>query len=287
MRPTSVEIKKMTLGDVEDAMQLVLSEGWNQTKDDWDLLINGSQNICLVAKIEGKLVATATAMNYSNKVAWIGMVLVSKENRGKGMSKVLLNSLFEGLKSCQSIKLDATPAGQSVYEKVGFVDEYLIDRMVNTSFNNDLPKLNGQLARKIQEDDIPAIIEFDKQVFGVDRTQLIRTMVSKYPNKSWVLEQNNTITGFILGRKGNKYHQIGPLSADSLADAKILMTQVLENLKGQPIIIDVLDDKGECAEWLSSIGFVKQRDFSRMYKGDNLYYGNTLCQYLICGPEFG
>lgn len=283
----SLTIRKLLAEDIEMAMELVLAESWNQTKEDWELLINNSQNICLAAEIGGKLVATATAINYSNKVAWIGMVLVNKENRGKGISKVLLNALFEGLKYCQSIKLDATPAGQPVYKKVGFVDEYLINRMGNTSFNSNLPQLNAQLARKIREDDIPAIIEFDKQVFGADRTQLIHAMISNYPDKSWVLEQNNVISGFILGRKGNKYHQIGPLSAQSITAVKILMSQALKDLKGQALVIDVLDDKGEFIEWLNSVGFAKQRDFSRMYKGNNLYTGNTTFQYLICGPELG
>jgi GNAT superfamily N-acetyltransferase len=283
----SLKIRKLLPEDIEKAMELVRAEGWNQTSDDWNLLIEGALNICLAAEISGKLVATATAINYSNKVAWIGMVLVNKENRGKGISKVLLNALFESLKSCESIKLDATPAGQPVYKKVGFTNEYLIDRMVNTSFNTDLPQLPGSLVRKIQENDIPAIIEFDKHVFGADRTQLIHALVSNNPNSSWILEQNNTITGFILGRTGNKYQQIGPLSAQSLSDVKILMCKVLSSLKGQAIVIDVLDDKSETTEWLTSIGFEKQRDFTRMYKGENLYAGNILFQYLICGPDLG
>lgn len=279
--------RRLLPGDIEKAINLVLSEGWNQTQEDWNLLIKGSENICLAAEVEGKLVATATAINYENKVAWIGMVLVNKKNRGKGISKILLNSLFDKLKSCQSIKLDATPAGQPVYKKVGFIDEHLINRMTNTFFNSDLLQHSGIKAKRIQRKDIQAIIEFDKYVFGVNRTQLIQSLTEDYSEKCWVLKRNNNLVGFILGREGNKYHQIGPLSAGSLEDAKILITQVLRDLKGQSIIIDVLDDKKEYSEWLNTIGFVKQRDFTRMFKGNNLHHGDTLCQYLICGPEFG
>ncbi len=281
------KVRKLLSEDADKAMGLVLAEGWNQTKDDWDLLINGSQNICLAAEIAGKLVATATAINYSNEVAWIGMVLVNKEYRGRGISKILLNSLFEGLKSCQSIKLDATPAGQPVYKKLGFIDEHLIHRMIRTSFNGDLPKSVETGLKRIQKDDIQALIEFDNQVFGANRTQLIQSLTENYVEKGWVLKHNHKIAGFILGRKGNKYHQIGPLSGQSLADVKIMMTQVLNHLKGQAVVIDVLDDKKEFIEWLSSIGFVKQRSFTRMYKGDNQYSGNIRFQYLIGGPELG
>jgi len=40
-------------------------------------------------------------------------------------------------------------------------------------------------------------------------------------------------------------------------------------------------------EWLSSIGFIEQRHFIRMYKKENTLPGKTSNQYLICGPEFG
>jgi len=282
-----LKIRKLLTKDIDKAMELVWAESWNQTCNDWNMFIEGALNICLAAEICGKLVATATAINYSNKVAWIGMVLVNKENRGKGISIVLLNALFKELKSCPSIKLDATPAGQHVYKKIGFVDEYLINRMVNISLNTELPKYKGQIAQKIQDSDIPAIIEFDKQVFGANRTQLISKLIRNSPDKSWVIKQNKTITGFVLGRKGNKYYQIGPLSAQSLSDVKILMSQVISSLKGQAVVLDVLDDKRKFNEWLTLIGFVKQRDFLRMYKGSNLYPGNNNAKYLISGPELG
>jgi hypothetical protein len=47
------------------------AEGWNQTEKDWQLLIRNPLNYCIAAKIEGKVVETATAINYFNNVVWI------------------------------------------------------------------------------------------------------------------------------------------------------------------------------------------------------------------------
>lgn len=277
-----IKIRDLEVEDIHKAMELVLTEGWNQTEKDWRLLIGNLQNICLTAEVDGEFAATATAINYSNNVAWIGMVLVKKRYRGKGISKMFLNSLFEGLKSCCSIKLDATPAGQPVYKKVGFTNEYRINRMVNVSFDGYLlenPEISPQ---RIQKNDITSIIEFDKKAFGSYRTQLIQALVDDYPEKGWFLKRDNKITGFVLGREGNKYHQIGPVSAKSSIDAKILITQILQDLHEQPVVIDILEDKQELTEWLNSIGFVKQRDFMRMFQNSNPFPGEVCLQYLIC-----
>ena len=73
----------MQLGDIGGAMRLSTEQGWNQTKMDWKLLIENPQNVCLLAASGKKIIGTTTAINYSNNVAWIGMVLVDKEYRGK------------------------------------------------------------------------------------------------------------------------------------------------------------------------------------------------------------
>ena len=80
----------MHYNDIEIAMHLKNEEGWNQTEKDWELLIKNSHNICLVAEYQQKVIGTATAINYSDKVAWIGMVLVNKKYRGQGVSQLNL-----------------------------------------------------------------------------------------------------------------------------------------------------------------------------------------------------
>ena len=287
MNNTTTKIRHLQLADIHDAMNLVLAESWNQTEKDWEILIRESQNICLAAIIDNQLVGTATAINYANSVSWIGMVLVGKNYRGRGISKILLNELFDKPQTCKSIKLDATPAGQPVYKKLGFTDEYTISRMVNSSFAS-LPNINFEnTIQQIRQEDISAVIEFDKQVFGADRKQLIQAFINDFPQKSWVQKEDNNIVGFALGRQGNRHHQIGPVSAISVFAAQQLISKALQSLKGESIVIDVLDDKPKLQAWLTSIGFVKQRYFTRMFRKNNPSPGKINSQFLIAGPEFG
>src|SRR5215213_5494312 len=122
MTKVSVTLRSMKLSDISDAMKLSTAEGWNQTESDWKLLIENSENVCLAAESGKKVIGTTAVINYSNLVAWIGMVLVDKEYRGLGISKSLLTAIFRKVEFCKSVKLDATPAGQLIYKGFGFKD---------------------------------------------------------------------------------------------------------------------------------------------------------------------
>jgi GNAT superfamily N-acetyltransferase len=284
----ALNIRPMKPTDISTAMRLSTAEGWNQTEKDWRLFIESPANVCLLAEADGKVIGTTTSINYTNKEAWIGMVLVDKEYRGLGVSKLLLSAIFNKLTSFKSVKLDATPAGQKVYEKFGFKDEYFIARMVNPLLNN-LPVIDGDVsAETIQAKHMDEIIAFDEAVFGVNRRPLIEFLINEHPGKNWLLKRDNRIAGFVLGRNGSRYNHIGPLVALTTMDAKLLLSKAMESVDGQSVVADVLYDKEELVTWLNELGFVQQRHFIRMYKEEeNPFPGETGKQYLICGPEFG
>ncbi|WP_172594530.1 GNAT family N-acetyltransferase [Mariniphaga sediminis] len=282
------DLRTLTIHDIRQAKKLSDAEKWNQTEKDWELIISKPGNVCLAAETNGKIIGTAAAMNYENEVAWIGMVLVDREFRGQGISKLLLTGLLEQLKSCRSVKLDATPAGQKVYPKFGFREEYLIHRMTIESVETATLKAecDGSL-EPLQPDDIPEVIEYDRRVFGTDRKFLLEFLVENYPEYAWVLKREGRINGFALGRKGTRFNQVGPVMASTTEEATKLMLKLLICLEGKPVVTDILDDKRDLTEWLYAAGFVKQRHFIRMYRNENPFPGIPENQFLICGPELG
>ncbi len=287
MRKADFIVRPMQQGDIVQAMKLSTAEGWNQTEKNWNLLIENPQNVCLLAEYNKKIIGTTTAMNYANQIAWIGMVLVDKEYRGQGVSKLLLTNILKTLESFASIKLDATPAGQQVYEKFDFKNEYLITRLITGAMKNLTFDDETISVEAISLNDIEEIIALDEQVFGVNRKPLIESLIKQYPEKAWLLKRNNSIAAFALGRKGNKYHHVGPVFGSTMHDVKMLITKALKELISQPVVIDVLNDKEDLIAWLNSIGFTSQRGFVRMYKKENSFPGTVNKQYVICGPEFG
>jgi ribosomal protein S18 acetylase RimI-like enzyme len=215
------------------------------------------------------------------------MVLVEKDYRGMGIGKTIISNLLNQLHSFQSVKLDATPAGQPLYEKFGFKNEYLIHRMTALSLDNFQPILSGITPEPVLISDIQEVIALDASIFGAERTTLVKSLINENPENSLCIKRDGRITAFALGRQGRKYYQIGPVMASSLTDTIILISQTLLKLAGKPLVLDVPAHKVELIKWLNSVGFARQRDFVRMYLNQNHYPGEPENQYLICGPEFG
>jgi GNAT superfamily N-acetyltransferase len=280
-------IRPMKPGDLDQAFGLSMAEGWNQTMNDWKLLLDNPDDICIVAEKEKRVAGTATALNHNNSIAWIGMVLVDKSLRGQGAGKMLLEELINSLKHIQSVKLDATPAGEPLYRKLGFVAEYNILRMTRGAMKYKPAKVSGKEILSTGKKEISEIIRLDKVIFGADRSYLLNTLFNTYPEKAFCLKKNNKIDGFLFGRAGSRFNYIGPVSANSPESAKQLISKSLESLNDQAIAIDVPEDKKDLAEWLESEGFVRQRHFTRMYLNVNPYPGTPDKQFLISGPEFG
>jgi GNAT superfamily N-acetyltransferase len=280
-------IRPMTVNDLDQALGLSIVEGWNQTEKDWKLLQENPENICIVAEKDGRIIGTATALNHSGKVAWIGMVLVDKPMRGHGAGRLLMTEIINLLGKSLAIKLDATPAGQSMYKSLGFLDEYTIYRMATPSLKSIEYRYAGEKPRSIKKEMILKIIGQDAAVFGAERGYLIDRLFQNYPEKSFAFSDNNDPWGYVFGRNGTRFTYIGPVCAGTTEAAKGLISAAVEPLHSRPVALDVLSDKTDLILWLESIGFTKQRDFVRMYLEKNPYPGKPEFQFLISGPEFG
>ncbi|MBN1108166.1 MAG: GNAT family N-acetyltransferase [Bacteroidales bacterium] len=277
----------MNIQDLSSATELSGQEGWNQSVKDWSFLLSNSLNKCAVVESDGKVAGTATALNYDNRVAWIGMVLINKELRGQGAGRLVFDHILGKLHDVESIKLDASKAGYPMYRRSGFEDETEIYRMANASFDKSVIRETDSCIERITKEDIPGVINFDKAIFGVDRTFLLEYLFNSYSGKCFLLRRENKICGYMLGRDGLRYNYIGPVFVSNTDDAILLISEALRSLDGKAVALDILDDKRELTGWLQSVGFSIQRSFVRMFFRSNKYKGRQEHQYLIAGPEFG
>ena len=277
-------LRPLRTEDLKAAMELSAEAGWNQTVQDWTFLLEDPQHISVAAVSGDRVIGTTVALNYAGQLAWIGMVLVNKAYRGKGVSKLLLQYIFENCKA--AMKLDATALGEPVYRKFGFFPEYTILRMVNTS-TADISLHHVDLPRQALSRHFSAIISLDEMTLGIKREKLIAYYIQQYPLKAWVLEENSHPEGFVLGRDGYHYHHIGPIVAATTAQAILLLKQALAQLPGQPVVVDVPADKKEMIQILKELNFVEQRRFMRMYRNKNPFAGKVNRLFAIAGPEFG
>lgn len=287
MKHEKIQVRNIESADLPAALQLVESVSWNQTEEDLKLFLEGENSIYLVAEMEGQLVGTVASIQYGMDIAWVSMMIVAEAFRGQGVGRRLLNTLLQQLKKrgYRTIKLDATPAGRPVYEKLGFREEYMIHRFIHPQWPGFTQKLSGNEPSQITEKDLPALIRLDQAIFGANRTALIDRLRDESPG--YVLKKENKIVAYAFGRQGRLFYQIGPVSGNRFEEVQFLLVYILKTLIGKAVVLDVLIDKTSMMIWLANQHFVFQRSLCRMYLDINNSPGEPNRKYCIAGPEFG
>ena len=287
MSVEDLEIRTMRRSDITFADSLRHIAGWNQLPADWERFLRMEPGGCFLAEYQNTPAGTATTVTYDDKVAWIGMVLVHPDHRRKGIGRALLLKCIEHLRNrgIPSIKLDATPAGKSVYDTLGFKSEWTLSRWERSNPAAPHSSLNVR-DNKIQldESELESITQLDQSAFGVSRKQLLREIAAQ----SCSFAEMKSGFGFI--RTGAKALQIGPVIAETEAAfyqvIQLLMHHFLEDEKYR-IFWDIPDQNLIARRWAGMNGFTIQRTLTRMYLGSNAYAGKQHMQYAIASPDLG
>ena len=285
-RAGRVCFRAMTPADIAAGLALTRAARWNQTERDWGLFLRLSPEGCRVAVADERVVGTVATARYEDRFAWVGMVLVDQAERGQGIGARLMAEALDVLNGMPSIRLDATPAGHAVYQKLDFVDEYRLSRM-ETVVSSEGLTLRSNPARPMTKDDLAAVAIFDRQVFGADRGLTLEWMLDGAPEYAWVIEERGQIVGYTFGRRGFNFGHLGPVVAHDQQTARRLVSACLNPQAGKPFILDASHCETDWRSWLESVGFREQRPFIRMFYRDNPYPGLPPKQFSILGPEFG
>jgi GNAT superfamily N-acetyltransferase len=275
----------MKAEDIPAGLRLCRASGWNQLEADWSLFLELSPAGCRVAEKNGEVVGTITALRYQDRFSWVGMMLVDPQERRLGIGTRLLHEGLALLGDEVCVRLDATPAGRQLYKQHGFVDEHLISRFTGSADTTQIVPVTGK-ARRMREEDLPAVVEQDRIIFGADRESILRSLFARSPEYAWVAGASK-IEGYCFGRPGFLYQQLGPIVGTDDIIAGDLVSQCLVGNSGRHFSIDAPHRCASWLHWLKSNGFVEERSFVRMYRGDNRYPGRTECVFAVVGPEFG
>jgi GNAT superfamily N-acetyltransferase len=280
----AVSIREMTFGDIPVGLDLCRASGWNQTERDWRYFLMAAPHGALAAVERGLVIGTVATLPYG-PFAWVSMVLVNPAARGRGIGTLLLDRGLSLVSDPAAARLDATPAGEPIYRRLGFRGEYRLARLFLDLRRRDGSALTG--ARPLSRADWPALLETDTHAFGASRARLLERLASEAPEYGWVAERRGRLSGYLLGRHGHLREHLGPLVADSAATARLLLGACLAAHPDRDFFIDVPDDQETWRACLDRLGFRIERPFLRMCRGPLTAPGQPSKVYAITGPEFG
>ena len=311
----ATRIRPLVAADLADAMRLKEEAGWNQSADDWLRFLAQNPRGCFAAVRDGQVIGTSTTIVYEEVVAWIGMVLVDQRFRGGGIGKALLAAAVAHLqeRGVPTIKLDATPQGRPLYAKLGFIDEYGIERWtlrrppVKAAYDASAAPANGPAVPRTQTaagqqhaaPTAPAqdpaavtaalddIVRLDREAFGAERRALLSSVAAGAPELVVVARRGGELEGFALGRHGSHADQLGPLVARDAATAQQILDEFLTRTRRTELSVDMVGVHPWIRSVLLSRDFQPSRPLTRMYLGTNDAPGSSACRCTILGPEYG
>ena len=263
-------------------MRLKALAQWNQTLSDWERFLSASPEGCFVAECDGAAVGTATTILYARRFAWIGMVLVDPGYRGQGIGTALLERAIQHVDSRHVVaaRLDATPQGKPLYQKLGFVAEYAIERWM-------LERLSGNRARGEISRDIDDVFPLDREVFGADRSALLRSLAAAAPEFALVAKRAGGVVGYAFGRHGSLGDHLGPWVARDEAVAADVLDEFLRRSARGVVFVDCVQRSPWGVPLVQARGFRVSRLLTRMFRGANEYPGRPELLGAVLGPEFG
>lgn len=288
---TTITLRRMTAADIPFGMRLAAQAGWNQTEADWRMILELSTGGSFIAHCGDQAVGTVTTVTYGGHFSWIGMLLVAPDFRRRGVGSHLLRAAIDYARPLGAVRLDATPAGQRLYERFGFQPEYVIHRLLR---RGDLPAPRSSLSvSRVSRDMLPELTEFDAPHFGAARLAVLDKLLQRAPHYALMVRTGSHLAGFCLGRPGAHYDQLGPIVADFVADpiadpvetARGLVCQAIA--AARDVILDVPAYQTAWLDLLQGLGFTVQRSFTRMALGPRPLPWEPKAQFAIAGPEIG
>ncbi|MCX5661530.1 MAG: GNAT family N-acetyltransferase [Planctomycetota bacterium] len=311
-----LRIRTMTSADLDLGMRLKQAAGWNQTIADWKRFLALEPEGCFVAEVDGQGVGTATTCLFGS-VAWIAMVLVDPASRGHGVGTALMNHALAHLDARQvpTVRLDATPLGRPIYEKLGFKPDFDLQRYVgmiapaggaapSTPPRTAAPGVPGSacaarpgFALESLAGPLPADLHsLDAAVTATPRAKLIDRLHADQPGATRVAKDRQRLAGYAMTRPGANATHVGPCIASDAEVGIALLNDAVDRLASAAaheaavspfkVFVDIPDANAPTVAWARERGLAPQRPLYRMTRGRAINE-DPMRLFASTGPEMG
>ena len=283
----TLSIRLIDADQCDAVWPLSIEAGWNQNAADWRFMLAVGRGFGCTGD-DGRWQASSLVLPLGQKLAWISMVLVTKERRRSGLGTTLLKRCIDEVRAAGAVAgLDATEVGRPIYLPLGFHDLYAISRWHFDRAGEAIAAPTGVALRPIAMADLPRLALYDRALSGMERPSILAHLALRQPGRAWVAEDSaGKVVGFALGREGRGATSLGPVIADSEAIALALIARSASSAPG-PFIIDVPVAHRGLRSWLESQGASSPRGYMRMTLGEAKGLDDPAHVFALAGPELG
>ncbi|MFZ5981284.1 MAG: GNAT family N-acetyltransferase [Candidatus Zixiibacteriota bacterium] len=275
-----INISIMTAKDIPFAKSLTDYENWGYLESDFRRLLANGPEGCFVAWVEKNPVAIITSTAYED-YAFVGTLIVKPDHRNKKIGERLLVHTMEHLErtGVATIELDGVFGAVPLYRRLGFKDKYLSLRLFRPG------RAEAVAADSLAPDPDRAVLEFDRQRTGLNRTSLLQRYLDEFKDSIYTHHDEQLSAFAVVRPKETGYLAIGPCVAENRNAAEQLLNDIVERYAHKSLSLGVPETNWEIVELLLRRGFVFTQPSLRMYRGRKRNYERHV--FAILSPEKG
>ena len=239
--------------------------GWNPGLHDADAFFTADPQGFLVGELDGRPIATVSAVRYDDKFGFIGCYIVAPAFRGKGYGLAIHEAARRHLEGC-------TQGGDGVlenvgkYTQIGRVFAHRNARYEATKSAGDWrPALAVCDAREVAFDDLAAL---DRDCFPSARERFLTVWINQPGAFAVAVTDAAELRGFGVIRPCFRGWKIGPLFAKDPAAAESIFRGLVRRIPEQdPFVLDIPEPNAAARDLVARYGMKEVFATARMYTG--------------------
>jgi GNAT superfamily N-acetyltransferase len=265
--PYELRAVAMTQADVPQLHEMSVSVVWPHRPEDWSLAIRHGHGFVARDEIE-RMVGSAMWFPLGDSHAAVGMVITAPRLQVQGTGRWLMGLITEQTAE-RGLVLNATRPAYRLYISLGFMPLSPVfqhnGEVTATPDPAQLPAIPAATIRNFTPEDSAAVMALDKAAFKLDRAGVMTEVTGL--SHGTVLERGGVMRGFALCRKFGRGHVIGPVVAESEAEALHLIAPIVAGHHGQFLRLDTRTPDGPLRRFLVAHGLVHHDTVTRMTLG--------------------
>ncbi len=276
-----------TLSDTDlEAADGILSSAF-QRAESWQTELRLFQRLqpdgIFFASRDGIPAGMVASIIYSN-YAYVGLMGIHHAYQRQGLGNALMEHLLAWVEEqmVPLVKLDASPAGQPLYEKLGFVpfgEVYVFQRQAG-QLDVQRPRGMGHITHQY----LDLIAPSDTQAFGADRSRLLRALLEIYPLRAFrTMNEQGLVNGYLIAQT----KRIGPWIMNESGEAERLLLAALSLPYEGAVSVIVPAENVNAVSLLNQFGFRIVRVNRHMTYGSNTAMGQRVKVYGQTSLSFG
>jgi GNAT superfamily N-acetyltransferase len=256
-------LRTLTPGEAKLAVDWAAAEGWNPGHADLRCFLAQDPDLFLGAVEGGEILSVISATRYEGGFGFIGFYIARPGARGQGHGMAVWRAAMARLQG-RLVGLDGVVTQQPNYRKSGFALAWN-----NIRFGGPAPSLparDGGIVA-VNAAHLPAIEALDRSVFPAPRPAFLRTWLTAPGHLALALPRDGHLAGFGAIRPCRTGHKIGPLVAETPADAEALLAALLARVPPGEVFLDVPEPNRTAVALAERLGLQPVFETARMYTG--------------------